>query len=645
MRSLRNALPIVAAALGRKFGVTVSVGGPRACTDGRVIQLPDLPEDPAVRDLAWGYLAHEAAHVRYTDFGVYRRGAEASPLQAAVQNILEDVRIERALAGPYPGTKATIATVVSRLLEDGELAAPADDAHPAVVLQGYLLLKLRHELLGQAVLAAEAGRAESLLGRLLPRTVGERLNGLLAEVPALESTRDTVELARRIVGMLEEERERRAKAPPTCPDSTAERTGQGGTASGTDAAEDGGEGANKRSKTGAGHTRPDGTSPVSGCDTECPERMESERSRSSVDSGPRPLSSPDGGQSLGVGRLSTPDPGEGATGNTVPARAEASDPDARREPPVLPLTGSGEGAADTAHQTLTATLGAGPSDFAGDLFQAVGERLAGRSRPGSLRLPVARDVRPDPTAGHRLFERVQAESARLRARLHGLVQASRMDRPRVARTGRRLVHRHLHRAVLADDRVFRRNHRRIAPNTAVHLVVDVSGSMGNAVTRADGSPARRVDLALESALALALALESIPGTSVGVTAFPGHRGRPDRVERLLPHGVPVRSRAGAFSLAPRGGTPMAEALGYAAVELLLRPEDRRLLLVLTDGIPDSFPAVQDLLVRCRESDIGVVGIGIQTDVQNLFSVAVEVADTADLKRALFRLAEQMLLAA
>jgi hypothetical protein len=194
--------------------------------------------------------------------------------------------------------------------------------------------------------------------------------------------------------------------------------------------------------------------------------------------------------------------------------------------PILlypPPTGSGEGATDTAHQALAATLGAGLSDMAGDLFQAVGDRVAGRSQPGSLRLPVARDVRPDPAAGRRLLERVQAESARLRARLHGLVQASRMDRPRIARTGPRLAHRQLHRAVLAGDRVFRRNHRRVAPNTAVHLVVDVSGSMGDAVTRSDASPARRVDLALESALALALALESIPGTSVGVTAVPGYR--------------------------------------------------------------------------------------------------------------------------
>jgi cobalamin biosynthesis protein CobT len=90
---------------------------------------------------------------------------------------------------------------------------------------------------------------------------------------------------------------------------------------------------------------------------------------------------------------------------------------------------------------------------------------------------------------------------------------------------------------------------------------------------------------------------------------------------------------------------MAEAMGYAATELLLRPEERRLLLVLTDGMPDSTLAVRDLLGRCRDSDIEVVGIGILTDVGRLFPVAVEVAEVGDLKRTLFRVAERLLVAA
>jgi cobaltochelatase CobT len=103
LNTLKNALPIVASALGRKLGVEVGVDGHDAGTNGTRVQIPDVPDDPGSRDLAWGYLAHKAAHVRYTDFAVYEQAAREGPLQAMLQNRIEDVRIERELARPYPG--------------------------------------------------------------------------------------------------------------------------------------------------------------------------------------------------------------------------------------------------------------------------------------------------------------------------------------------------------------------------------------------------------------------------------------------------------------------------------------------------------------------------------------------------------------
>lgn len=78
---------------------------------------------------------------------------------------------------------------------------------------------------------------------------------------------------------------------------------------------------------------------------------------------------------------------------------------------------------------------------------------------------------------------------------------------------------HLHRVAVGDSRVFARKEQRVAPNTAIHLLVDLSGSM---VGGKDG-------VALEAAMALALALEPITGVSRAVTAFPGRRGE-DTIE-------------------------------------------------------------------------------------------------------------------
>jgi cobalamin biosynthesis protein CobT len=245
----------------------------------------------------------------------------------------------------------------------------------------------------------------------------------------------------------------------------------------------------------------------------------------------------------------------------------------------------------------------------------------------------------------RLLARVQAESARLSARLQGLVQASRMDRPRSVKHGRRLDPRRLHRVAVADERIFARRTHRVAPNTAVHLVVDLSGSMHATVHRRDGTASTRAGSALESALALGLALDGIPGVTVAVTAFPGQAGRPDRVTRMVRHGQSPRACAGAFIQAARGGTPMAQALWYAAADLLACREERRLVMVLTDGSPDDATEVLRLLALCRQADIETVGVGIGIDIRHLFPTAIEVTEATDLKRELFGVAERLLVGA
>ena len=88
---LQKALPIVGSALGRKMGVRVEVAGHRACTDGESIWLPAFdPQRPEQEKLAWGYLSHEAAHVRYTNFFLDYGG---SALRRRLTNLLEEALI------------------------------------------------------------------------------------------------------------------------------------------------------------------------------------------------------------------------------------------------------------------------------------------------------------------------------------------------------------------------------------------------------------------------------------------------------------------------------------------------------------------------------------------------------------------------
>jgi cobaltochelatase CobT len=192
---------------------------------------------------------------------------------------------------------------------------------------------------------------------------------------------------------------------------------------------------------------------------------------------------------------------------------------------------------------------------------------------------------------------------------------------------------HLHRVAVGDSRIFVRKDRKQAPNTAIHLLVDLSGYM------AGGSDA----VALEAAMALALALEPIQGVSCAVTAFPGIEGNDGEVTGIQSHGDRVTSRAGAFVQIARGSTPMTGALWFAAADLISRREERKVILTLTDGGPDDFDSAKEMVGQAVAAEIEMIGIGIQHDVRRLFPAAIQIGSVADLKGELFRIAERLLL--
>jgi hypothetical protein len=132
--ALCRALPIVAANYAQRFNVPVIIGGTDAKTDGSTIFLPAVDTDnPHTANLLWGYLAHEAAHIRFTDFGVVAR-SKHEPLLATLFNIIEDVRIEAAIIDAYPGTRHTLFTCVEQLVADDTLSTPPHHATLHMVL-------------------------------------------------------------------------------------------------------------------------------------------------------------------------------------------------------------------------------------------------------------------------------------------------------------------------------------------------------------------------------------------------------------------------------------------------------------------------------------------------------------------------------
>ena len=98
--ALERALPIVAAAYGEQFGVNVVLSGTDAHTNGETIVLPLLSNMSELKDVLFGYLAHESGHVRDSDFDVIQECK--TPVEKSMLNLIEDIRIESVWSLYFP---------------------------------------------------------------------------------------------------------------------------------------------------------------------------------------------------------------------------------------------------------------------------------------------------------------------------------------------------------------------------------------------------------------------------------------------------------------------------------------------------------------------------------------------------------------
>jgi len=200
-QNIINALPLVADALGRKYGIRVYIGGDTACTNGREIHLPSLPPDAdeVTLNLVRAYLDHEAAHLRYTDFELLSQCS--SSVEKHIWNILEDFMVERRLSAVYPGCQENLKWLGTYLFgnrnkTEGRLLPPLWS------LLEWLLFEVQ-ALTIQGLDDARAKRA---------RTVDQHYPGLRDKLtPLLETvplrcvnTASCAHLAREIMEMLEQ---------------------------------------------------------------------------------------------------------------------------------------------------------------------------------------------------------------------------------------------------------------------------------------------------------------------------------------------------------------------------------------------------------------------------------------------------------
>ncbi len=598
--SFMQALPIVAKALSENYGVTLGIFGNQAQASKDRIILPVLPEDDArAKILARGYLDHEAGHVKCSD---YDDNPNQSGFEKNLTNILEDIRIEQAMARSYPGCRQNLDALTKLLAGEGDFRALDPMAPPAAVIQGYLLHLLRARILHQQVFEPMMQQDVLIFDQAFPG-LRAKLEPIALEVKDAPSTQAVRELVRRIMVLLQDLAQ---PSPPQQPDSSGNDQKEPLSeakqeASGRQEQEDSSSQSSKDqsdSLSGDGQreasSEDQDDSSASQTDTENSPSESGQASPSNQDDEPLPTDR-DGGASNS--RSSQPDgtPGDLSDGQANTDTTQSGDKVAGDD------TSSSRGLAGS---SAAAEALADNSDYQ-DLGQTLANKLDAISRKeGGSEMAV--DIPAWWNNSRPIEEKLLLQAtARLRAMLSGVVQSKRARRDRSSRYGTRLNLAALHRMSVHDDRVFLSQQERRGINTAVYLLMDQSYSM---------KMNQKFEVAFMATAALAKALSTIPGTAVSAGAFstefvPGYAEKRNYLASLLKF-EETACRMKLIVPPPVGGTPMAEALFCAAAHLFMRKEPRRLLVVLTDGEPNDIGATQEIIDKCRSVGMEVYGVGI-----------------------------------
>jgi cobalamin biosynthesis protein CobT len=626
MRSdlFEHELSKTAGVFGRSSGVEVVFHGDQAMTDGSTVVLPVMTSgaevDATTMMVLRGYTDHEAGHVRHTDFEALKRfkrecAAAGNTLAPQLHNALEDIWLERRVLRDYPGAlknlRETVRAVDSTFLEQvGKLEGDERLSDPKWIGPVAITWEGRR---GYGVETTEKCLA------VVPEELREKLPLWVAALDACETTQDVIDLAKVVDWEI-------AEGPEPEPEPGREEETERGRGRGA----------------GEGEGEPDGER-CSGEGQEGEGEGEGEGVEVEVEG--------DGGTTTGGGD------GEAENGEGGVAE-EATDES---------MAGGGRGARGMRRpETVEAVFdGFDMKRVVEKAMKEAGLLKGGTTsyRPWSRRYDKWHH-RSDAENkyGHYTYGQVMARAQgdaydQLKARhLTGQINVMRrkLERAIVSKQKRdwqggyeagRLDTRALVRAVRGDANVFKMREDDKDIDTAISILVDMSGSMS------DGSGSRtRAWVAQLVAMALAEALDRT-GARYEILGFNARSGPWDRATGVM-GSLPVAYEGryepidmyefkrfdetlyqarGALTCIEKfvgGNNVDGESVLYAYHRLAARSERRKVLLTLSDGEPAFYTKshslgycaqhLRDVIDFILKRGVECVGIGIESTAVKKF---------------------------
>ena len=560
----KEALRLVATMLGRRFGVQVVFGNIKtAATTGKVIYLPNLATTGSEEDmiLLYGLVAHEAAHCRFTEF---KDSSKGNVLVRALDNVFEDIRIELALARIFPGAARMLFDAANGLAARGILDAPQQDEEyqPADILCRALVMGLRSRHLKQHCLDEMAGQWRTLAEDVFGDELIEAVFELADRSATLTSTDEASALAWEVYELLETSAEEKEKQEEQQKQKQQSKSSQD-------------EEDESHAPSQAGQDEDEGDS------------------------------SPGSSDDQGEDDSSNSDESQGDQGDS-----EAGDSDERGEADAGDFSSQGE-EGDSGEQAAAMRQALNAQSVSSVSMEDMLRQQMGANQvmgAGARTQHASRTNGVKDQGQVRAYLKRHELKAKLGTRLASLIESTVEESLWDGYTGRKLSHSAPERLSRGDLKIFRKKEETAGTNTAVALLVDYSGSMWTTMplteggSRAAGGQTTAQEAAYETHFALASVLSTyeVPFLSI---AFANH------VCVLKEFDEPLSAHR--WDDGSSGDTATGDAVEEALIRMTEREEEKRILVVVTDGEPNDHDS---LMAGCRFArqngiQIAVVFIG------------------------------------
>ncbi|MBN6740865.1 hypothetical protein JKG47_10030 [Acidithiobacillus sp. MC6.1] len=173
----------------------------------RIMSLPPLPLKATKKEVTQiiGDADHETAHALYTDFEVIK----LQGMHGTILNVIEDARIEAKLGIEYPGAKGNLADsaeiFISAPKGQAKIASLIEVKNPADIIPFWMDANFR-DLQGQGkAIATAASMLRDCLNGLGFSSLCDAILGIVSDVDALTSTSDALTMTDKVMELIKEQ--------------------------------------------------------------------------------------------------------------------------------------------------------------------------------------------------------------------------------------------------------------------------------------------------------------------------------------------------------------------------------------------------------------------------------------------------------